>query len=77
MCAINRGAACGRTGEVVVRFRVLGPVEAYDGQTCISLGGAQPRLLLAAVLSEPDRVLPADRLIDILWGDDPPKPLGR
>lgn len=64
---------CCRAGEVGVRFRVLGPVEAYDGQTCLSLGGAKPRLLLAALLSEPDRVLPAERLIDILWGDDPPK----
>jgi DNA-binding SARP family transcriptional activator/tetratricopeptide (TPR) repeat protein len=56
-----------------VRFCVLGPVEAYDGETCLSLGGVKPRLLLAALLSEPDRVLPAERLIDILWDDDPPK----
>ena len=55
-----------------MEFRVLGPVEAVADGDRLPIGGAKPRLLLAALLVEPGRVVPADRLIDIIWGDDPP-----
>ena len=55
-----------------MRFLVLGPVEAHDGER-LPLGGIKPRLMLAALLMEAGRVVAADRLIDILWPDDPPE----
>src|SRR6185436_1975907 len=77
LASTGHGRATRREHAVVrgggVRFRVLGPIEAYDGGTCLALGGPKPRLLLAALLMEADRVVPATRLVDILWGDAPPE----
>jgi DNA-binding SARP family transcriptional activator len=39
----------------------------------VSLGGAKPRALLAALLLHPNEVVPANRLIDELWGEDSPE----
>ncbi len=36
------------------------------------LGGRKQRAVLAALLLDLDRAVPADRLIDQVWGDDPP-----
>ena len=56
-----------------MEFRVLGPLEVVaDDGTPLALGGGKPRALLAALLLEPNRVVSTDRLIDALWGDDPP-----
>jgi DNA-binding SARP family transcriptional activator len=56
-----------------VEFRLLGPVEAWHGDRRLSLGGPKPRALLAALLLNPRRVISGDRLVDILWGERPPK----
>ncbi|WP_433309187.1 BTAD domain-containing putative transcriptional regulator [Micromonospora sp. CA-269861] len=56
-----------------MKFRVLGAVEAWAQGARLDLGGRQPRLVLAALLLEPDRLVPLDRLIDLLWGEDPPR----
>lgn len=55
-----------------VEFRLLGPVEAWDGSAPVRLGGPKPRILLAALLLDRDRVVPADRLVDAIWGEEPP-----
>jgi DNA-binding SARP family transcriptional activator len=56
-----------------VRFRVLGPLQvtAADGGA-VEVTGAKPRALLTLLLSEPGRVVGIDRIVDTLWGDDPP-----
>ena len=56
-----------------LRFRMLGPLEVLDddGRPLI-LGGAKQRALLAVLLLHPGQVVAADRLIDELWGEDPP-----
>ncbi|MFJ2766630.1 BTAD domain-containing putative transcriptional regulator [Streptomyces sp. NPDC087300] len=53
-------------------YRLLGPVEAWRAGRRLSLGGPKPRALLAALLLEPGRVVSADTLIDVIWGDRPP-----
>jgi DNA-binding SARP family transcriptional activator/tetratricopeptide (TPR) repeat protein len=55
-----------------MEFRLLGPVEVDSGDGPLSLGGAKPRSLLAALLLEPGRVVSTDRLIDVIWDEDPP-----
>ncbi|MFD5825359.1 BTAD domain-containing putative transcriptional regulator [Lentzea sp. NPDC060358] len=57
-----------------MEFRVLGPVEcrADDGAR-LGLGPPQQRAVLALLLAQPGRVLPADRLISALWDDAPPR----
>jgi DNA-binding SARP family transcriptional activator/WD40 repeat protein len=56
-----------------LRFQVLGPLEVRDRDGVRPLGGVKPRLLLAALLVNVNTVVSSDRLIDILWGDTPPR----
>ncbi|MEU7864434.1 BTAD domain-containing putative transcriptional regulator [Nonomuraea sp. NPDC049141] len=55
-----------------MRFRLLGPVEAWEGERQIPLGGAKPRALLTALLLDPGRTVPVERLIDAVWGERSP-----
>jgi ABC-type branched-subunit amino acid transport system substrate-binding protein/DNA-binding SARP family transcriptional activator len=55
-----------------VQFRVLGPLEVLDGGTALALGGPRQRLVLAYLILEANRVVSTDRLIDRIWGDEPP-----
>ena len=56
-----------------MEFRILGPLEVWDGGSEVSLAGPKPRALLAVLLLHPNEVVPADRLIDLLWGEDSPE----
>ena len=56
-----------------MEFRILGPLEVWDEGREVSLGGPKPRALLAVLLLHPNEVVPADRLIDELWGEDSPE----
>ncbi|MDX6240203.1 MAG: hypothetical protein QOG10_5023 [Kribbellaceae bacterium] len=56
-----------------MRFGVLGPVTAWtDGGEPVTVPGLKVRALLADLLIHEGRPVPADRLIDDLWGDAPP-----
>ena len=55
-----------------VLFQVLGPFEAVVDGHAVPLGGARPRLVLAALAARPNSMVSSDRLIDIVWGDEPP-----
>ncbi|MET8043798.1 BTAD domain-containing putative transcriptional regulator [Micromonospora sp. NPDC005215] len=55
-----------------MEFRVLGPVEALRDGRPVPLGGQKPRTLLAALLIDHGRVVPVDRLIDVVWDTRPP-----
>jgi DNA-binding SARP family transcriptional activator/class 3 adenylate cyclase len=59
---------------VAVEFRILGPLEVLsdDGRP-LALGGPKQRALLAVLLLEAGAVVSAERLIDELWGEDPPE----
>src|SRR5438552_13745081 len=54
-------------------FRILGPVEVSDETGPLLLGGQRQRAVLALLLLEPGRVVSIDRLIDALWGENPPR----
>ncbi|WP_161632115.1 BTAD domain-containing putative transcriptional regulator [Nakamurella lactea] len=55
-----------------MQVRVLGPIEVRDGARPLELGGIKQRTLLALLLVAGGSALPIDRLIDQLWGDEPP-----
>ena len=56
-----------------MRFGVLGPVTAWtDGGEPVTVPGLKVRALLADLLVHEGRPVPADRLIDDLWGEDLP-----
>ena len=51
---------------------MLGPLEAWHAGRRVPLGGVQRRCVLAALLLEAGKVVSLDRLVEIVWGDDPP-----
>jgi len=55
-----------------VEFRVLGPLEIADGERRLALGGPRRRAVAALLLLDANRVVPVERLVDGVWGDDPP-----
>jgi DNA-binding SARP family transcriptional activator len=56
-----------------VEFRILGPLEAEQDGRLVPLGGRKQRALLALLLLHANAVVPRDRLIDEIWGDEPPE----
>jgi DNA-binding SARP family transcriptional activator len=55
-----------------VDFRILGPLDVVDAGRPIELGPPKQRALLAALLVRANQVVSLDRLIDDLWGAEPP-----
>ena len=56
-----------------VDFRILGPLEVwYEGRP-IPVPGAKQRALLAMLLLHAGEVVSADRMLDAVWGEDPPE----
>jgi basic membrane lipoprotein Med (substrate-binding protein (PBP1-ABC) superfamily)/DNA-binding SARP family transcriptional activator len=54
----------------MMEFGILGPLEAWVDGRPIDLGPHKQRALLALLLIHVDRVVPTDRILDALWGDD-------
>jgi DNA-binding SARP family transcriptional activator len=55
-----------------VRVYLLGPVDVTRHGREIQLSGHHQRALIAALASEVGKVVSAERLIDTLWGEQPP-----
>lgn len=55
-----------------MRFGVLGPVEAQSGERHAAIGSGHQRTILAMLLAARGESVSTDRLIDALWGSDPP-----
>jgi DNA-binding SARP family transcriptional activator len=56
-----------------VDFQILGPIEVVDGGAGLPLGGRNQRALLALLLLNVDEVVPTDRMIEAVWGEQPPR----
>jgi DNA-binding SARP family transcriptional activator/predicted negative regulator of RcsB-dependent stress response len=54
-------------------FAVLGPLEVQDNDRHIQLGPPKQRTLLAILICHANKVVSMDRLVDELWGAEPPK----
>ncbi|MEU4571635.1 BTAD domain-containing putative transcriptional regulator [Nonomuraea sp. NPDC023979] len=56
-----------------MRFGVLGPLAVWtDEGEPVTIPGLKVRALLADLLAHEGRTVSADRLVDDLWGDEPP-----
>ncbi len=61
----------------MLTVQVLGPVEVRRDGVALDLGGPQQRAVIAHLAIDVGRVVSVERLIDRLWGDEPPRtPLG-
>jgi hypothetical protein len=56
-----------------MEFLILGPLEVSDGGRKLALGGPKQRAVLAHLILRANHVVPADLLIDVLWGEEPPE----
>jgi DNA-binding SARP family transcriptional activator/class 3 adenylate cyclase len=54
-------------------FSILGPLEVRRDGVPVAVGGQKQRALLAALLVRAREVVSTDRLIDDLWGEQPPR----
>ena len=54
-------------------FRILGPLEVEADAQVLPIGSRQPRALLTILLLDANRVVSRDRLMEALWGDEPPE----
>jgi DNA-binding SARP family transcriptional activator len=59
-------------GAARMDFRILGSLQVLDEGRVVALGGSKQRALLGLLLLHANETLSADRLIDELWGEDPP-----
>lgn len=56
----------------MVEFGVLGPLLIRGATGPVEVGASKQRALLICLLLQAGRTVPRDRLVDALWGDDPP-----
>jgi DNA-binding SARP family transcriptional activator len=57
----------------VLEFQVLGPVEVVLDGVAKRIGSPVQRTLLALLLMHPNQVVPTDRIVEVLWPDNPPE----
>ncbi|MGC7101977.1 BTAD domain-containing putative transcriptional regulator [Amycolatopsis lurida] len=53
-------------------FRVLGPVRVCTGDRSVPPAGPRQERILAALLLDAGRVVPVERLVDVVWDGEPP-----
>jgi class 3 adenylate cyclase len=60
-----------------VELGVLGPLQVRQDGAPVMIPGAKPRAILTMLGLHGGSVVPADTLIELLWGDDPPRTAGK
>ncbi len=55
-----------------MEFAILGSLEVLDEHRCVEVSSAKERLVLAVLVVHAGEVVSADRLIEVLWGAQPP-----
>jgi DNA-binding SARP family transcriptional activator len=60
----------------MVEFRILGSMEVFDGDRRVDLPAGRARALLAFLVLHVGEVVSSERLIDELWGENPPPTAG-
>jgi DNA-binding SARP family transcriptional activator len=55
-----------------MEFQILGPVRVSAGDRAIDIGSPKQRRVLASLLIRANHAVSVERLVDELWGDEPP-----
>lgn len=53
-------------------FRILGPLEIFGSGQTVKLPAGRQQVILAMLLLEANHIVPSDRLVDAVWGTEPP-----
>jgi DNA-binding SARP family transcriptional activator len=56
--------------------RLLGPLKVECGRRLVPIGAGKERLIVVVLALNAGRVVPIERLVDVLWGEDPPQSAG-
>jgi DNA-binding SARP family transcriptional activator len=56
-----------------LHLRILGGLSVTDGERTVELGSPKQRAVLAVLALELGQVVPAERVVELLWGEDAPK----
>lgn len=56
-----------------VELGVLGPLQVRQGGAAVGIPGAKPRAILTMLGLHDGSVVPADTLVELLWGEEPPR----
>jgi DNA-binding SARP family transcriptional activator len=56
-----------------LRFQVLGPLQAWRGNTTLKLGPVQQRVVLAVLLMQQNRPIGRQQMINAVWGQAEPR----
>jgi DNA-binding SARP family transcriptional activator len=57
----------------VLEFRLLGPLEVQGAEGPVAVAGQRQRALLALLVLRANTVVSTETLIDLLWGEQPPR----
>ncbi len=57
----------------MIRFSLLGPVEAHRDGVRVPLGGPKQRAVLAVLLLNANRTVQVSQIVDGVWGERPPQ----
>jgi DNA-binding SARP family transcriptional activator len=55
-----------------VKFKILGPLEIAVGSERLDLGGSRQQIVVATLLINANRVVSTERLLEAIYGEDPP-----
>ncbi|MFF7363302.1 BTAD domain-containing putative transcriptional regulator [Streptomyces sp. NPDC008125] len=69
MVDAGRGSGPRNPGLLI---NILGPLEGWSGEEQLVFGGQVQKRILATLLLDPGRVIPAARLAEAAWGEEPP-----
>ena len=56
-----------------MEFCVLGPLQVFEDGRPLALGGRRQRVVLGVLLASANEVVSTERLIDDVWGEEPPE----
>ena len=56
-----------------MRYEILGPFRIVDGDRVFTISAGKMEILLATLLTRADQIVPTDRLINEIWGDNAPR----
>ena len=73
VCPLIDDLAMTRGCALAWQFRVLGSLEVCCDGVPVPTGPAKQKCVLTALLLEHNRVVPVDRLVSAVWGNEPPR----